>query len=442
MTRKYLAFDIETAKDIPEADFNWRPYRPLGITCAAALKSDAKEPLLWHGENKDGTPAERMSKSEAKNVVGELVKQVEKGYTLLTWNGLGFDLDILAEESGARAKCIELALNHVDMMFHIFCDRGYPVALDKAAEALKIPGKPPGMSGLLAPQLWAQGRYQEVLNYVAHDVWIALEIAHTCEERRKFQWITRKGTKNSIDLLKGWLTVREAMHLPEPDTSWMTTPIPRSAFTQWIDITCNASIQIPDVPGKDPDVSSASPESSLPPRSLPYDLKGDLLGMSLDEFKRKHQRVVQGHNETAPWCSDTRPGEDIEPLFSKAYYQQSGLVNCRLDFPFEQIQGKPSPTIAGVETKLLIYEFVDRKLFRIVILFSNNAFSEVSEALIAKYGTPVEEEAGKTFFWTNGVSTIEFKKGRLKRDPCTLVFLHNKLYKIAESRRPGPAVDL
>lgn len=38
MTRKYLAFDIETAKDIPEADFNWRPSRPLGISCAAANK--------------------------------------------------------------------------------------------------------------------------------------------------------------------------------------------------------------------------------------------------------------------------------------------------------------------------------------------------------------------------------------------------------------------
>jgi hypothetical protein len=31
MPRKYLAFDIETAKDVPEADFNWKPHRPLGI---------------------------------------------------------------------------------------------------------------------------------------------------------------------------------------------------------------------------------------------------------------------------------------------------------------------------------------------------------------------------------------------------------------------------
>jgi len=234
MTRKYLAFDIETAKDIPDADFNWRPHRPLGISCAAALQCDAKEPLLWHGKTNDGTPAERMSKAEAGNVVRQLVKLVEDGYTLLTWNGLGFDLDILAEESDASAECKELAINHVDMMFHVFCDRGYPVALEKAAEALKIKGKPPGMSGLLAPQLWAQGRYQEVLDYVSQDVRIALEIAHKCEEKRKFQWITRKGTKSSMDLLCSWLTVRDALRLPEPDTSWMDNPIPRREFTRWL----------------------------------------------------------------------------------------------------------------------------------------------------------------------------------------------------------------
>ncbi|MGD0654521.1 MAG: ribonuclease H-like domain-containing protein [Thermoguttaceae bacterium] len=234
MTRKYLAFDIETAKDIPEADFNWRPHRPLGIACAAALKCDAKDPLLWHGKNTDGTPAKGMSQAEAKNVVGELVKLVEAGYILLTWNGLGFDLDILAEESGAWAECKELAINHVDMMFHVFCDRGFPVALDKAAEALKIPGKPPGMSGLLAPRLWAEGRHQEVLDYVAQDVRITLEIARKCEEKRKFQWLTRKGTKSSMDLPKGWLTVRDALRLPKPDTSWMDSPIPRQQYTRWL----------------------------------------------------------------------------------------------------------------------------------------------------------------------------------------------------------------
>ena len=236
MARRYLAFDIETAKAVPGEDFDWKPHRPLGISCAAAFPCDAKEPIVWYGKNPDGTPAQYMSRPEAANVVRELTDLVAQGYTLLTWNGLGFDLDVLAEESGCHSECRDLALNHVDMMFHVFCDRGFPVALEKAAQGLGIPGKPPGMSGLLAPQLWARGRYQDVLNYVVQDVRIALQVATKCETLRRFEWITRRGSSSSMALPQGWLTVRDALRLPEPDTSWMNSPIPRHEFTRWLNL--------------------------------------------------------------------------------------------------------------------------------------------------------------------------------------------------------------
>lgn len=240
MKRKYLAFDIETAKEVPDEDFNknWRTYRPLGISCAAAFPCDAKEPIIWYGKKPDGTPAQRMSQGEAKDVVLKLFKLVADGYILLTWNGLKFDLDILAEESGCHSECRELAWNHVDMMFHIFCDRGFTVALEKAAQGLGIPGKPLGMSGLLAPRLWAQGHYQKVIDYLVQDVRITLHIACNCEIQRRFEWITRRGSRSSMDLPKGWLAVRDAVLLPEPDTSWMENPIQRDEFTQWLNIRC------------------------------------------------------------------------------------------------------------------------------------------------------------------------------------------------------------
>jgi hypothetical protein len=122
------------------------------------------------------------------------------------------------------------------MMFHVFCDRGFPVALDKAAQALGIPGKPPGMSGVLAPRLWAQGRFQDVMDYVSQDVRIALQIAVKCESQRRFDWLTRRGTVSSMALPRGWLTVQEALRLPEPDTSWMSSPIPRREFTRWLTV--------------------------------------------------------------------------------------------------------------------------------------------------------------------------------------------------------------
>jgi len=234
MSSEYLAFDIETAKDVPGDDFNWRPYRPLGISCAATLASDIGQPLLWYGKTRDGLPAERMSQEDAQGLVQYLAKMAAQGYRILTWNGLGFDFDILAEESNAAAGCRECALRHVDMMFHVFCSLGYPVGLEKAAQGMGVPGKPPGMSGVKAPKLWAEGHYQEVLDYVAQDVRTALEIARTGEKRRRFEWITRKGTKNSLPLTNGWLTVQEALRLPEPDTSWMSKPLSRREFTAWM----------------------------------------------------------------------------------------------------------------------------------------------------------------------------------------------------------------
>jgi hypothetical protein len=93
------------------------------------------------------------------------------------------------------------------------------------------------MSGAEAPRLWAQGRFQQVLEYVAQDVRTTLEIARTGEQRRRLEWITRRGTKSSMPLANGWLSVREALRLPEPDTSWMKAPLPRRDFTGWLPAT-------------------------------------------------------------------------------------------------------------------------------------------------------------------------------------------------------------
>jgi hypothetical protein len=234
MVRRYLAFDIETAKDVPGEDFNWRPHRPLGISCAATLASDSNETLFWHGKTSEGTPAKQMTRDDAAALVGYLSKMAQDGFTILTWNGLGFDFDILAEESAAATRCHEFAITHVDMMFHVVCSLGYPVALEKAAQGMGYPGKPAGMSGIKVPKLWAEGRFQEVLEYVAHDVRIAMQVARGAEERRRFEWITRKGAKSSMSLPNGWLTVRDALELPEPDTSWMSSPLRRRDFTAWL----------------------------------------------------------------------------------------------------------------------------------------------------------------------------------------------------------------
>ena len=234
MTRKYLAFDIETAKLLPADTPDWRTSRPLGISCAATVLGDTNEVVLWHGGTDREHPQDLMSQQEAAGLVEYLESQVAHGYTIVTWNGVGFDLDILAEESGMLEPCRSLAVGHVDMMFHILCRLGYPVGLDAAARGMGLPGKPEGMNGAVAPTLWAEGKRHEVLEYVAQDVRTTLALATECEAAGGLQWITRSGKTRRMGLAKGWLSMDLAEQLPEPNTSWMTNPLLRTTFTGWL----------------------------------------------------------------------------------------------------------------------------------------------------------------------------------------------------------------
>ncbi len=229
-TRRYLAFDVETAK-LSEGD--WRSCRPLGISCAATLLADYDQPKLWHGGDDRARPADRMSRKEAAALVRYLSEKVEHGYTLLTWNGVGFDLDVLAEESHLLAECRTLAIAHVDMLFHVLCKLGHGVSLDAAARGMGVDGKPEGMNGKLAPALWAEGKREEVLRYVAQDVRTTLDLARACEGCGELRWVARSGRLRRVTLREGWLTVREARAIPLPDTSWMDEPWPRERFTGW-----------------------------------------------------------------------------------------------------------------------------------------------------------------------------------------------------------------
>ncbi|MSQ95634.1 MAG: hypothetical protein EXR98_13885 [Gemmataceae bacterium] len=231
--RKYLAFDIETAKDVPGDFSQWRSHRPLGIICAATGTSDA-EPRVWHSKTDAGTPASRMTKLDVQALVSYLGIMTSQGYTVLTWNGASFDFDVLAEESGAHAECRTCVRDHVDMMFHLVCQMGFGVKLEKAAQGLGLPGKAGGMSGSEAPKLWAAGDYEKVLAYVTQDVRLALQVAIECQKRKEFAWVTAKGSRSTKPLPDGWKTVREAMTLPLPDTAWMDKPMKREDFLAWM----------------------------------------------------------------------------------------------------------------------------------------------------------------------------------------------------------------
>ena len=236
MKRKYLAFDIETAKILPADDNELLAHRPLGICCLAILAADEKQPQVFYSRDDHGKPSPQMSQRDLSAFVDFLIERQNADYTIVTMNGLGFDFDVLAEESSRPDDCKQIARKHVDMMFHVLCVKGFPVGLNAATKAIGK-SKPDDIDGSKAPQLWKDGRYQKVLNYVAQDCRLTLDVAEASEKRRQFQWVTQKNTVASFPLpSSGWLSVQEAMKLPLPDTSWMSKPpLPREKFTWWLD---------------------------------------------------------------------------------------------------------------------------------------------------------------------------------------------------------------
>ena len=267
--RKYLAFDIEIYNDIPKDATDWRMRTPLGISCIGSIvnarhtrygnmcdpvawrsidplhkqsSSDviAGTKVAWHASsstNERLSSGKAMSKQEVAQFVYYLQYMKKEGFTILTWNGLGFDFPILAEESGLHEECKELAVDHIDLMFHIFCALGHYLGLNTAAKGQGLEGKTEGMDGAKVPAMWRNGTAEDrlkVLEYVKQDVVTTLQVAEVCGTKGSLRWISRSKRVNHFDF-ENWLTVREAVKLPMPDTSWMTDPPTRMKFTTWIE---------------------------------------------------------------------------------------------------------------------------------------------------------------------------------------------------------------
>ena len=228
---RLVALDIETVKPFPDGA-DWRRHRPLGIACVALASPEGAS--AWYGRDGDGAPAERMARHEVSELVDHLLEITGQGHVIITWNGMGFDWQVLAEESGRLTDCRELAQGHVDMMYHFFCSKGFPLGLAAAAAGMSVGAKTAGISGRNAPELWAGGQRQAVIDYCSQDAALTLDLATAGIINRRLSWTARSGRPNHLLLPNGWLTVRQAGQIPLPDTSWMKSPLERSVFDGWL----------------------------------------------------------------------------------------------------------------------------------------------------------------------------------------------------------------
>jgi phage FluMu protein Com len=171
-----------------------------------------------------------------------------------------------------------------------------------------------------------------------------------------------------------------------------------------------------------------------------YELKGEQLGMSLADFKIKHARHVEGESISLPWCSDSTPGRVIEDLYTEIWHAKAGIVHGRIDLPCEA----NSPTIAGVDTERILYQFVEDQLFRITAFFDTEQFHVIRECIIKKYGPPREESSQPTeMIWRNRRSTIKLLRGTVRPKRASLLhFIHDELMQTAEQKKPKQEDDL
>lgn len=232
---RWIAFDIEISKQIPDDTNDWSTLHPLGISCAATWASDEDKPMVWCGQDGWGSIAPQLSMIELAQLVSYLHYKTMQGYTVVGLNTAGFDFRELAVSSMLHDVCKEIAWSHVDLFFHVFCLKGFSPGLDAMAKGMDLPGKTEGIDGAKAPEMWQRGEYGKVLEYVVQDVRTTLDVAQSVENEGWLYWTSKSGRPQAIKIER-WLSVAEAAELPLPDTSWMDEPWDRSKFMGWLSV--------------------------------------------------------------------------------------------------------------------------------------------------------------------------------------------------------------
>lgn len=171
-----------------------------------------------------------------------------------------------------------------------------------------------------------------------------------------------------------------------------------------------------------------------------FDFKGDPLGMSLADFKLRHERTVAGRRRRMPWCSDEQPGVNNPELMCESWHTAAGIIHARIELPFEN----NSPTVGGIRSELVIYQFIDERLFQITAFLPPEGLNQLTQALRVRYGEPQSTNAEeRQMHWWKLCSSVEVTTGRMSpREPCVVRYYHDELLAEAAARRPRSTTDL
>ena len=216
-----------------ETQDEWNDRPPVNIACAVIMLSDQGEPLVHANKQPDGNINDHLSKQQSEDFIQHLFHLRDQGYDLVSWNGTSFDLQTVADVTEMHDQCADLAVDHYDIMFQIFCSMGWPVSLNAAALGMGIEHDHTSQTDLNVA--WTDPeRRNQVIQQAIRDAKATLQIAQRAQRTGRLSWYSKSGNLFQLQIEDGLLTVDEAITIPEPDTSWMTDPLSRWHFIKWL----------------------------------------------------------------------------------------------------------------------------------------------------------------------------------------------------------------
>lgn len=226
---KVLTFDVELAPNaeleaLEEGQDIWKAW-PFNISVAATHCPQDPTTDLWHDA------PDELTENTANQLLDYLLNKQEEGFAITTWSGVGFDLRLLSRLTYRESDVKHLTLKSYDPQFQFFMEHGYLLGQNRVAQGFGLPLKP--MTGKQAPELWKQGEYIAVMDYVIHDVHTLAKIVTAIQVKRGVRWVSRAGAIR-FEPMRQPLTVEECLQLPDPDQSWMDEPIKKERLIGWL----------------------------------------------------------------------------------------------------------------------------------------------------------------------------------------------------------------
>jgi hypothetical protein len=203
-----VVLDLETLRSADDCRHCHRPkdlHEPGLGHCDSALASPQFSPLGWDNKPALGLSIgcwwdyadSRVQYFDRHTLEGTMVAFVDRACLFVSFNGISFDFPLMRGLLRQEADALRLSESDSDLFrsgvlvelcdrFKDLCAVSYDVlaeiwrvdpqrkferglnSLDAIAQANGLGAK--AMTGAIAPRLWAEGRYAEVLTYCASDV--------------------------------------------------------------------------------------------------------------------------------------------------------------------------------------------------------------------------------------------------------------------------------